>query len=156
MFKLSLDLIWRYTTGDRGRVRFHASLGKLIDCRAAQDWSTNWLVTRRKPTGEIWWMLWGLVFFVYSSGLSLQKLSFLESAAQWWASCPSSAALLWAQILLMCVALCPGEESALRFESTTNPGEDRTDWEMLMTERDGRPNSSTRLADVLVSAIDLY
>lgn len=152
MLQLSLDLIWRYTAGGRGRVRLYASLGKLI----AQGWSANWLVTRRKPSGEIWWMLWLLVFFVCSSGLSPQKLSFLECAAQWRASCPSSAALLWAQILPMCVALCPGEESVLQFESTTNLGADRTGWEMLMTEKGGRRNSSTRLVDVLVSAVDFY
>lgn len=150
MLKLSLNLIWRYTTGDRSRLRFHTLPGELIDRVTAESWCTNWFAATdwRKQTGEICWVL---AFFVYSSGLSLQRLSFLECAAQSRGSCPSSAAPLWAQILPMCAALCRGEEAARLFESTANPGEDRTEWEMLTTERGGRPNSSIRLADALVS-----
>lgn len=157
MLKLSLNLIWRYTTGDRSRLRFHTLLGELIDRVTAESWCTNWFVATdwRKQTGEIWWMRWVLAFFVYSSGLSLQRLSFLECAAQSRGSSPSSVARLWARILPMCAALCRGEEAAWLFESTANPGEDRTDWEMLTTERGGRPNSSIRLADVLVSHVVL-
>lgn len=153
MFKLLLNLIWRYT-GDRSRTRFHTPLGELIDCLTAESWSTNWFVTAdwRKQTSEIWKTCWLLVLSVYSPGLSLLKLSFLECAAQCRGSCPSSAALLWEQILPTYAASCRGEETALLFVWTLNPGADRTAWEMLMIEKGGRPNSSIRHADVLVSA----
>lgn len=158
MLKLSLNLIWRYTTGGHRRLRFHTLLGELIDRFSADSWCSNWFVATdwRRQTGEICWTRWVSAFFVSSSGRSLPRLSFLECAAQSRASYPSSAALLWAQILLTFAALCPGEEAARLFESTANPGEDRTIWEMLMTERDGRLNSSIRLADVLVSHVQLY
>lgn len=97
-----------------------------------------------------------MAFFVFSSGQSQQRLSFLECAARSRAFCPSSAALLWAQILLIFVAPSPGEETAQLFESTTNHGEDLTVLEMLMTERDGPPNSSIRLADALVSHVQFH
>lgn len=154
MLKLSLNLIWRYTAGDHSRLRFHTLLGELIGRIFAEGWfvTTNW----RKQTGDKGCTLWVLVFFFWASGLSLQRLSSPECAAQWRGSCPSSAAPLWAQILPMCAALCPPEEAARLSESTANPGEDRTDWEMLTTERSGRLNSSIRLADVLVSHVQLY
>lgn len=153
MLKLSLNLIWRYTTGGHRRLRFHTLLGELIDRFSADSWCSNWFAAadRRTPTGEICCTCWVSDFFVFSSGWRLLRLSFLECAAQSRASCPSSAALLWAQILRTFAALWLGEEAAWLFESTANPGEDRTVWEMSMTERDGPPNSSTRLADVLVS-----
>lgn len=154
MLKLSLNLICRYSTGDRSRVRFHTPLVELIDCLTAESWSTNWFFTTdwRKQTGEIWSTCWLLVFFVYLPGLSLPRLSFLECAARWRGSCPSSAALLLAQILPMYAVSCRAEEAALLFVSTPNPGADLTAWEMLMIEKGGRPNSSIRPADVMVSA----
>lgn len=156
--ELSLNLIWRYTTGDRSRLRFHTPLGEVIDCVTAQSWCRNWLVATdwRKQTGEIWWRCWVSAFFVYSSGQSLRRLSFLECAARWRGSCPSSAALLSALILPTCAALCRGEGTARLCELTANPGEDRTGWEMLTTERGGPPSSSIRRADVLVSHIQFY
>lgn len=164
MLKLSLNLIWRYTTGNRSWGRFHTPLRELIDCFTAESWSTNWFVSpltggnkqTNKQTGEVWHTCWLLVLFVSSPGLSLLGLSFLACAALWRGSCPSSAALLWAQILPTCAESCREEEAALLSVSTPNPGVDHTAWEMLTTEKDGRPNSSIRPADVLVSAGQCY
>lgn len=112
-------------------------------------WATDW----RKQTCGLCWVS---IFFVCSSGQRLQKPSFLECAALWRESFPSSAAHLWAQILPTFVALWPGEEAACLFEWTASRGVDPTTLGTLMTERGGPPNSSIRPADVLVSEVFFF
>lgn len=59
MLKLSLNLIWRYTTGGHRRLRFHTLLGERIDRFSADSWCSSWFAAadRRKPTGEMLYVL---------------------------------------------------------------------------------------------------
>lgn len=158
LLKLSLHLICRHTTGGptaAGREAASFSGGTNWSYFLLKVDQQKWFVAsdwRERPGGP-WWMHWVLAFFVYFCGPSLQRLSSPGCVARWRGSGPSSAAQRWARIPPTFAALCRGEETARRFEWTTNPGEGRTGWETLMTGRDGRPSSSTRLAGVLVSDV---
>lgn len=147
-----LCLIWRYTTGKRSRGRFHTLLGELMCYR---NWSTNRFAFTdwRNQTGEIWGTCWVSAFSVYCPGSAPQTLSFLGRVAQWRGSSPSSAVLPWALTLPMCAAPYQDEETAPLSGLTTNRGEDRTDWEMWTTEKDGQPSSSIRHAGVQVGDV---
>lgn len=153
MFESITDSNWKIHNWEAEKSEIPHSSGELTDHFRADSWWSDWSIATdwRKDTSEICWTCLVSAFFVCRSGWSLQTLSFLECAAQSRASCPSSVALLWAQILLMSAALWQGEEAAQPFKSTTSRGEDHTIWEMLMTERGGPPSFSIRPADVTVS-----
>lgn len=152
LLKLSPHLIWRHTTGGHKKAAIpHSSRGTNwpFFFFSADSRCLKWFVGRNQ-TGETCWRRWVSDFFVFSYGLRWPWLSFHGFAAQCRASCPSSAARLWARTRPTSAALCQAEEAARRCGWTANHGGDLTIWGTWTTESVGPPSSSIRLADAPV------